>query len=484
MEDSVVIKNISKSFGHVKALSDVSLNIKPAEMFAVMGADGSGRTTLFRLMTSLAVPDAGSISVCGFDTVSQYEKVRKCIGYMPGRFSLYGDLTVEENLNFFAALFDVDPKDNRYLIDDIYSQIEPFKNRKAAKLSGGMKQKLALCCALIHAPKVLFLDEPTTGIDPVSRKELWQMLKKLSQRGITIIASTPYLNEVRMCSRAALLESGVVTRVDSASVIADMFEGRLEQRDSHTIFQRDVIIDVRNLTKRFGDFTAVNNISFSVHSGEIFGFLGANGAGKTTAMRILCGLSLPSGGSGTIMGYDMNWDCELIKEHIGYMSQKFALYNDLTVMENLQLFAGIYKVPKEDIDSRCLSLLDQMHFLDKKDRMVGTLPLGWKQRLAFVTALVHNPKVVFLDEPTGGVDPIARRDFWEIIYRQAAERDTTFFVTTHYMDEAEYCDRISIMVDGCIEAMDTPSNLCTKYSATNIDAVFHQLARKAQRQDI
>lgn len=484
MDSSVVIKNISKSFGHVKALSDVSLDIRPAEMFAVMGADGSGRTTLFRLMTSLAVPDAGSISVCGFDTVSQYAQVRKCIGYMPGRFSLYGDLTVEENLNFFAALFDVDPKDNRYLIDDIYSQIEPFKERKAAKLSGGMKQKLALCCALIHAPKVLFLDEPTTGIDPVSRKELWQMLKKLSQRGITIIASTPYLNEVRMCSRAALLESGVVTRVDSASVIADMFEGRLEQRDSHSILQRDVIIDVKNLTKRFGDFTAVNNISFSVHKGEIFGFLGANGAGKTTAMRILCGLSLPTDGLGTIMGYDMNRDCELIKGHIGYMSQKFALYNDLTVMENLQLFAGIYRVPKEEIDSRCLSLLEQMHFLDKKDRMVGTLPLGWKQRLAFATALVHNPKVVFLDEPTGGVDPIARRDFWEIIYRQAEERDTTFFVTTHYMDEAEYCDRISIMVDGCIEAMDTPSNLCRTYSADSIDTVFHQLARKAQRQDI
>lgn len=468
----------------MKALSDVSLNIRQAEMFAVMGADGSGRTTLFRLMTSLSVPDSGSISICGFDTVTEYAQVRNCIGYMPGRFSLYGDLSVEENLNFFAALFDVDPKDNRYLINEIYSQIEPFKDRKAAKLSGGMKQKLALCCALIHAPKVLFLDEPTTGIDPVSRKELWQMLKKLSQRGITVVASTPYLDEVRMCSRAALLEGGVVTRVDSASVIADMFEGRLEHRDAPAIMQRETVIDVCSLTKQFGDFTAVDNISFSVHRGEIFGFLGANGAGKTTAMRILCGLSRPTGGYGTIMGYDMNNDSELIKQHIGYMSQKFALYNDLTVIENMQLFAGIYRVPKEEIDKRCLSLLEQMHFLDKKDRMVGTLPLGWKQRLAFATALVHNPQVVFLDEPTGGVDPIARRDFWEIIYRQAAEKGTTFFVTTHYMDEAEYCDRISIMVDGRIEAMDTPSNLCKKYSAASIDVVFHQLARKAQRQEI
>src|SRR5574344_2354001 len=203
------IKNISKSFGNVKALNNVSLTIEHGEIFALMGADGSGRTTLFRLMTSLMLPDSGSIAVEGFDTVKQYKDVRRCIGYLPGRFSLYGDLSVEENLQFFASLYGITPSQNRYLIDDIYKQIEPFKERRASKLSGGMKQKLALCCALIHAPKVLFLDEPTTGVDPVSRMEFWNMLKKLKkQYGITVIVSTPYMDEAMLCDRLALIQNG------------------------------------------------------------------------------------------------------------------------------------------------------------------------------------------------------------------------------------------------------------------------------------
>src|SRR5574344_1167434 len=298
------IKNISKSFGNVKALNNVSLTIEHGEIFALMGADGSGRTTLFRLMTSLMLPDSGSIAVEGFDTVKQYKDVRRCIGYMPGRFSLYGDLSVEENLQFFASLYGITPSQNRYLIDDIYKQIEPFKERRASKLSGGMKQKLALCCALIHAPKVLLLDEPTTGVDPVSRKELWQMLHRLSQQGITIVASTPYLDEVRQCTRAALLENGIVKSIASPNEIAALFDGSLTKRSE--IMNNESIIYVKNLTKQFGSFKAVNNISFSVKRGEIFGFLGANGAGKTTAMRILCGLSIPTCGGGNVMGFDVN----------------------------------------------------------------------------------------------------------------------------------------------------------------------------------
>lgn len=483
MSVAVEISHLTKNFGKVKALDDVCLTIEKGEMFAIMGADGAGRTTLFRLMTTLLLPDGGGVTVEGLDIVKDYAAIRDIIGYMPGRFSLYGDLSVEENLKFFADMHNVSIDENRYLIDDIYSQIEPFKARKAAKLSGGMKQKLALSCALIHAPKVLFLDEPTTGIDPVSRKELWAMLKKLGSKGITIIASTPYLDEIRVCDRACLLENGKVKRVASSGEIADMFEGHLESRNAEQIMSAPTVIEIDGLTKRFGDFTAVDHISFDVHKGEIFGFLGANGAGKTTAMRILCGLSLPTEGKGSVMGFDILRDAELIKKNIGYMSQKFALYDDLTVLENMRLFAGIYGVHESEILGRSMALLEKMNFADQKDRIVGKLPLGWKQRLAFAVSLIHNPEVVFLDEPTGGVDPQARRDFWKMIYEQSASQGTTFFVTTHYMDEAEYCDRISIMVDGRVEALGAPEDLVAQYHASGIDEVFHLLARKAQRGD-
>lgn len=242
----------------------------------------------------------------------------------------------------------------------------------------------------------------------------------------------------------------------------------------------DVVISVRELTKRFGDFTAVDSISFDVHRGEIFGFLGANGAGKTTAMRMLCGLSFPTSGSGNVAGYDVMRQGEEIKRHIGYMSQRFSLYNDLTVWENIELFAGIYGLTKKEAESRATELLERLDFLSERNTLVGSLPLGWKQKLSFAIATIHNPEVVFLDEPTGGVDPMTRRQFWELIY-QAAEGGTTIFVTTHYMDEAEYCSRVSIMVDGQVRALDTPANLKQQFAAESMDEVFRTLARGAKR---
>jgi len=238
------------------------------------------------------------------------------------------------------------------------------------------------------------------------------------------------------------------------------------------------VIITKNLTKKFGDFTAVDNISFEVEKGEIFGFLGANGAGKTTAMRMLCGLSKSTSGEATVAGFDINTQAEEIKKNIGYMSQKFSLYNDLTVCENMELYCGIYSVPKKEIAGRIDSMLQELDFEKEKNTLVKSLPLGWKQKLAFSVSIIHRPDIVFLDEPTGGVDPVARRQFWELIY-QAADNGITVFVTTHYMDEAEYCRRVSIMVDGRIEAMDTPRNLKRNYNAANMDAVFQQLARKA-----
>ena len=242
----------------------------------------------------------------------------------------------------------------------------------------------------------------------------------------------------------------------------------------------NLVISVRNLTKRFGDFTAVDSISFDVSKGEIFGFLGANGAGKTTAMRMLCGLSYPTSGTGTIAGLDVRKDGERIKRKIGYMSQRFSLYNDLTVRENMRLYASIYGLSKQETDERSTQLLSRLNFLSERNTLVGTLPLGWKQKLSFAVATIHRPEIVFLDEPTGGVDPITRRQFWELIYEAAAD-GTTIFVTTHYMDEAEYCSRVSIMVDGKIAALDTPTRLKQQFAAKSMDEVFHTLARGAQR---
>ena len=242
------------------------------------------------------------------------------------------------------------------------------------------------------------------------------------------------------------------------------------------------VIIAENLSKKFGNFTAVDNISFEVEQAEIFGFLGANGAGKTTAMRMLCGLSFPTSGKGLVAGFDIRTQSEQVKRNIGYMSQKFALYEDLTVAENIRLYAGIYGVPDKEIASRTMALLERLGFENERNAFVKSLPLGWKQKLAFSVAVFHNPKIVFLDEPTGGVDPVTRRQFWEMIY-EATDRGITVFVTTHYMDEAEYCNRVSIMVDGRIDALDSPANLKKQFNAKNMDEVFQQLARRAKRVD-
>ncbi|MDO4195349.1 MAG: ATP-binding cassette domain-containing protein [Prevotellaceae bacterium] len=483
----IVVENICKTFGKVQALSDVSLDVGKGELFGLIGPDGAGKTTLFRILCTLLLPDSGKASVDGFDVVSQMKEIRRRVGYMPGRFSLYQDLTVEENLKFFATLFGTTVDEGYDSIKAIYSQIERFRNRKAGALSGGMKQKLALSCALVHQPSVLFLDEPTTGVDPVSRKEFWDMLSMLKERGITIVASTPYLDEVRRCERVVFLNEGRVQGIDTPEIILDRFGDifnppAIERKSASDGTNEENVIEVEHLVKAFGEFRAVNDISFTVKKGEIFGFLGANGAGKTTAMHILTGLNQPTCGKGKVAGYDVSTEYEDIKKHIGYMSQKFSLYEDLTVAENIRLFGGIYGMPAKDITRKTDLLLEQLEFADHRNDLVGSLPLGWKQKLAFSVAIFHEPKIVFLDEPTGGVDPATRRQFWQLIY-DAAHRGITVFVTTHYMDEAEYCDRISIMVDGKISAMGTPEELKRRFGLPDMDHVFTYLAREAKRGD-
>ena len=455
-EPIVVVKEVGKNYGTVEALKDVSFVVERGEIFGLIGPDGAGKSSLFRILTTLLLADKGTAMVAGLDVVTDYKQIRTKVGYMPGRFSLYQDLSVEENLEFFATVFHTTVQENYDLIKDIYQQIEPFRKRRAGALSGGMKQKLALSCALIHKPNILFLDEPTTGVDPVSRKEFWQMLRNL--RGQIHGIDTP---ERILHQFASILCPPSLEREEVKHEVAP-------------------VIEVEQLTKCFGDFTAVDHISFQVNRGEIFGFLGANGAGKTTAMRMLCGLSKPTSGIGKVAGYDIYREAEQVKKHIGYMSQKFSLYEDLKVWENIRLFAGIYGMKEQEIERKTEELLDRLGLTAERDTLVKSLPVGWKQKLAFSVSIFHEPRIVFLDEPTGGVDPATRRQFWELIY-QAADQGITVFVTTHYMDEAEYCNRISIMVDGQIKALDTPARLKQQFSAETMDDVFQKLARGAVR---
>lgn len=482
--NAIEVNSLSKGYGKVQALRDVSFSVGRGEVFGIIGPDGAGKTSLYRILCSLLLPDDGTASVDGYDVVNGLKEIRRRVGYMPGRFSLYQDLTVEENLRFFATLFGTTVEENYDSIKAIYTQIEPFRKRRAGALSGGMKQKLALCCALVHQPSVLFLDEPTTGVDPVSRKEFWEMLSQLKEREITIVASTPYLDEVRKCERVAFLSEGCIRGIGTPDEILTTFRDifnppAIEKLEAGTKSNENAI-EVEHLVKVFGSFHAVDDISFTVRKGEIFGFLGANGAGKTTAMRMLTGLSQPTGGNGKVAGFDIRTEYEQIKKHIGYMSQKFSLYEDLTVAENIRLFAGIYGMDDGEIRRKTTDLLDRLDFSAHRNTLVSSLPLGWKQKLAFSVSIFHDPHVVFLDEPTGGVDPATRRQFWELIY-DAAKQGITVFVTTHYMDEAEYCDRISIMVDGKIKALGTPEELKQKLGQPDMDHVFTFLARQATR---
>jgi len=536
---AVVIENVAKHFGEVQALRGFSAEIRYGRLTGLVGPDGTGKTTLMRIMTGLLVPDGGSVTLAGFDVVNDNDAIHIVSGYMPQRFGLYEDLSVMENMRLYAQLRGMN-------VDDIFeslldfTRLGPFTKRLAGKLSGGMKQKLGLACALMAKPEVLLLDEPSVGVDPVSRQDLWRMVQELTDDGMAVVWSTAYLDEAERCESVLLLNEGklefdgppqeltdrlkersfrltgvsderraVLSRVlnlgtvgdgviqgDAVRVVLRKDAGReeidaladevgakvepvqprfedafidllgggpggtsaLAERMDEVKLDSDIAVSCRDLTKRFGDFTATDNVSFEVRRGEIFGLLGPNGAGKSTTFKMLCGLLKPTEGEAHVVGLDLRRATGAAKSQLGYMAQKFSLYGLLTVKQNLEFSAGVYglegAIKRERIDEM-IGTFDLKQYLTTSP---DSLPLGFKQRLALACSLMHHPPVLFLDEPTSGVDPITRREFWTHI-NGLARKGVTVMVTTHFMDEAEYCDRVALMYRAKLIALDTPDAL-------------------------
>jgi ABC-2 type transport system ATP-binding protein len=543
---AIRIKNLWKRFLSIEAVRGISMEVRESEIFGLIGPDGAGKTTTFQILAGIMEPSAGSVEVFGRPA----REMRSQTGYLTQGFSLYPDLTVMENIRYIGDLRRVPPDEivergRRYLA---MFNMERFADRLAGQLSGGMKQKLALVCVLVPQPRVLLLDEPTTGVDPVSRREFWDTLAHLSAAGLTILVATPYLDEAERCHGVALMHEGELREMgtpielrrslsakrlelrtanlaEAEQVLLDIsgpeksiidvqrFGDRLDLlvrdpdeakrilnekiraaglqvdelrvdeptlentfvatlrrlgrqahetpfpgRHEHRKLRGRIAISATNLTKRFGSFTAVRNVNLRINYGEIYGLLGANGAGKTTIIKMLCGLLDPTEGDIQLVGESVDLRSFEVRQRIGYMSQKFSLYNDLSIQENLDFFAGVYSVPENEREEKIRWVLSFSGLENKQTQITGSLPGGWKQRVAFGAAIMHEPEVLFLDEPTSGVDPLARRAFWKMINR-LADAGTAVLVTTHYLEESEQCNRLGLMVAGELVAEGSPSDL-------------------------
>ncbi len=547
---SVVVeaRGLAKSYGSLEALGAVSFEVHEGEIFGLIGADGAGKTTAFRIIGGVLVPSNGEINV--LETTPR--KARPLVGYLTQPFSLYQDLSIAENLKYAAGLREVSPEDfatrsERYckLFD-----LTRFMDRLAGRLSGGMKQKLALSCALISDPKLLLLDEPTTGVDPVTRRDFWDALTSLATGGMTIIVATPYLDEAERCHRVALMERGKIYDIDSPAefrsklgltrleVSADplaaaeevfaaspevsdvqRFGDRLDvmaanpdaaekdlreraqaknisvteirrsqptlenafvnqlremrgpsatppfPKPSPPIKTRQIVIGAKDLNRIYGTFRAVKDFQLEIRNGEIYGLLGANGAGKTTSIKMMCGLVEPSSGSVTLLGKSKGLRSAEVRSRIGYMSQKFSLYDDLTIGENLDFYARLYGVDESVREERKKWVLETSDLKGEAGMLTASLPGGWKQRVAFGAAIMHEPEAIFLDEPTSGVDPLARRQMWRMI-NVLADRGAGILVVTHYLEEAEQCNRLGFMVAGEIIAEGSPREVKANMKGT------------------
>ena len=489
---TVKILNLTKSFGKIRAVDSLSLDIEKGKITGLIGADGSGKTTLIRLITGLLIPDGGEITVLGLNPAAQKEELSTKIGYMPQKFGLYEDLSIEENLQLYADL-----KKLPYEFDELleFTKLMPFKTRLAGALSGGMKQKLGLACALMGSPDFLVLDEPSVGVDPISRHDLMEMVRKLITPDTTVLWSTAYLDEAHSFDTAVVLDKGKVIyngKPDDLARDTKEFEEKVidlmggYKKEPSKVAQNYVIqesnlsctVEADNLEKRYGNFYAVKNNSFCIQRGEIFGLLGPNGAGKSTSFKMMCGLAKPTGGTAKIMGIDILENPSKARSNLGYMAQKFSLYGNLTLRQNLEFFASVYGINFLNKDKRVDEIIDIFNFHDIQDMKSQDMPLGFKQRLSLACAVIHNPPILFLDEPTSGVDVIARREFWNHI-TSLAKLGVTILVTTHFMDEAEYCNRISLFYKGETIALGTPYELKTKANADNMEQAFVNLIKES-----
>jgi ABC-2 type transport system ATP-binding protein len=539
----VVIEALSKRFGKADpaAVDNLTTRIESGRVTGLVGPDGAGKTTLMRLMAGLLRPSAGTISVCGFDTRAQIDEIRGVIGYMPQRFGLYEDLTVIENLTLYADLRGVVGAARGRAFDRLldFTDLRRFTTRAAGRLSGGMKQKLGLACAMLRSPRLLLLDEPSVGVDPISRRELWRMVHTLVEEGVGIVWSTAYLDEAENCAEVIVLNEGKALFEGDPKAMTQEVKGRVYQvrgagKERRKLLSRalahpDVVdgvlqgeairlvvsdhceeatlrhlvggpgvslsgiparfedafvaklggvskrnlsidmrqpqaaqgaapVEARELTRRFGSFTAADHISFTIERGEIFGLLGPNGAGKSTTFKMMCGLLRPSEGAALVDGLDLYKAPAAARSRLGYMAQKFSLYGDLSVRQNLEFFAGAYGLSGGRKRAAIERAVEAFELGPQLGADAGGLPLGFKQRLALSCAILHEPPVLFLDEPTSGVDPLTRREFWGVINAIVA-RGVTIMVTTHFMDEAEYCDRVALINRGQCIAVGTPEVL-------------------------
>jgi ribosome-dependent ATPase len=493
-----VLDSLTQKYGKVTALDRVTIKIPADCMVGLIGPDGVGKSTLLAIIAGARRNQSGSAEVLGGDISDGKHRASVCpkIAYMPQGLgkNLYPDLSVRENVEFFGRLFGQDKNERNLRIAELLDStgLAPFEDRPAKKLSGGMRQKLGLCCSLIHDPDLLILDEPTTGVDPLSRRQFWELIDRIRSRraGMSVIVATAYMEEAERFDWLAAMNAGRVLATGTpaelkantgAATVEDAFIALLPEQQSgrhglqippRRIFESEPIITARDLTCRFGDFTAVDKVNFTIERGEIFGFLGSNGCGKTTTMKMLTGLQTPSGGEALLFGKPLDASDMSSRYRVGYMSQSFSLYTELTVRQNLDLHARIFHLPAPKAATRIAELVSQLGLADYLDQRTLDLPLGIRQRLSLAIAIVHEPEILILDEPTSGVDPLARDRFWEVLIDLSRNQGVTIFVSTHFMNEAERCDRISLMDSGRVLATGTPAELVKARRATTLEDAF------------
>jgi ABC-2 type transport system ATP-binding protein len=562
----VTLKHLTKCYQDNIALQDLSFAIDSGAITGIIGADGAGKTTLLRILSGLLSFQADMAQILGFSLEKNPNEIQENIGYMPQKFGLYEDQSVLENLKLYANLQSIAKHEQQHRIDTLlaFTKLDRFQNFLAANLSGGMKQKLGLACSLIKKPKLLLLDEPTVGVDPISRKELWSMVESLKSEGISILWSTAYLDEAELCDSVLLLDSGKLLFEGTPDTLKSRVKERTFKISGHILDKRKTLsmllqtssikdaliqsdsikiltdtskeipslasigakdaiitevsptfedgfmdilganfdksspleeffapiecdstqtIHITDLTKKFGSFTAVDSVSFAIKKGEIFGLLGPNGAGKSTIFKMLCALVKPTSGQAKILGYDVATSSLDVRAKIGYMSQKFSLYGDISVAENLNFFAGVYGLygtHKSQIIQHMIEIFDLNSYLHTPSK---ELPLGYKQRLSLACAIMHNPTILFLDEPTSGVDPLTRREFWNHIYAMV-QKGVTVMVTTHFMEEAQYCDNIALIYKSKAIAIDTPHNLTNQIGPNaTMQEAFIELIKRSDNED-